>query len=364
MVGPKYVQYKVSVRSSNFNYMISNDITNLTSSEVRKIVIYDKNVEGAIRRLFPVDTGFLALEISEHEKTLQSVIKILQSLADLNVVKDDLLVAAGGGALQDLVTLAASIYMRGIRWAYLPTTLMSMLDSCIGGKSSINLGEYKNLVGNFYPPSSVYIDITFLKTLNDVDIACGLAEGVKICFAASNKDAQKFQSLVRDWRESGNLDSLEEAIFLSLEKKKWFIEVDEFDKKERRLLNFGHSFGHALEAATNFKIPHGIAVLIGMTCAINFSANTKSTLDLKSWISEEVSLVRHHLNVEELSNQKFLNALQRDKKNTSTQLCLILLDSSGILCVNCMELSEQNLNKCFQVLVETLNELGLSHEVL
>lgn len=364
MVGPKYVQYKVSVRSSKFDYMISNDITDLMSSDVRKIVIYDNNVEGTIRQLFPLGTSFLAVEISEHEKTLETVSKILQSLAELNVVKDDLLVAAGGGALQDLVTFAASVYMRGIRWAYLPTTLMSMLDSCIGGKSSINLGEYKNLVGNFYPPSSVYIDLRFLKTLNDVDIACGLAEGVKICFASSNTDARKFQSLVRFWRESGNLDSLEAAIFLSLEKKKWFIEVDEFDKKERRLLNFGHSFGHALEAATNFKIPHGIAVFIGMTCALNFSSSPKSTLELKTWILEEISLVSHRVNVGELTNQKFLNALQKDKKNTGGQLCLILPDSYGILCVNCMELSDQNLNRCFQVLVESLNELGLSHEVL
>jgi len=282
----------------------------------------------------------------------------------LNVVKEDFVIAIGGGALQDLVTLATSIYMRGIRWVYVPTTLMSMLDSCIGGKSSINLGEYKNLIGNFYPPKTIYINPIFLETLSQVDIACGLAEGLKICFAASDQDANRFKLLIRNWREFQKSESIEEAVFLSLEKKKWFVEVDEFDKNERKLLNFGHSFGHALEAATNFMVPHGIGVLIGMASAVNYSISSENTLRLKEWVKEELQLIKLNIPTMKIFQEKFLNALQRDKKNTSTQLCLIVPDNLGTLHPKFMELSQQTLLDCFQILVKTIDELELSYEIL
>ena len=358
------MQYNLSVKSSNFEYLISNDTSSLNSLNGRKIVVYDGKVESAARRLFPENHDFIALDIGETTKTIQSVTVILLQLAKLNVVKEDFVIAIGGGALQDLVTLSASIYMRGIRWVYVPTTLMSMLDSCIGGKSSINLGEYKNLVGNFYPPKNIYIDPIFLETLSQVDIACGLAEGVKICFAASDQDANRFKLLVRNWRESQKSEAIEEAIFLSLEKKKWFVEVDEFDKKERKLLNFGHSFGHALEAATDFMVPHGIGVLIGMASAVNYSISSERTLKLKEWVHEELQLVKLNIPTMKIFQDKFLNALQRDKKNTSTQLCLIVPDNLGTLHSKFMELSQQTLRDCFQILVKTMDELELSYEIL
>ena len=356
--------YNLSVKSSNFEYVISNDLNRLNSITGRKIVVYDKKVEKHVRRIFTKEIDVIGLEISESTKTIQSVTEILLQLAKLNVVKDDFVIAVGGGALQDLVTLSASIYMRGIRWAYVPTTLMSMLDSCIGGKSSINLGEYKNLVGNFYPPKFVYIDSVFLQTLNKVDIACGLAEGVKICFAASNQDALDFECLVRTWREFNKPETIEEAIFLSLEKKKWFVEVDEFDKKERKLLNFGHSFGHALEAATEFKIPHGIGVFVGMASAVNFSHKSESSRSLKQWVSEELVFIKEDIPTVEISHSKFIEALRRDKKNSSSRLCLILPNESGSLESQFMELSQQILEDCFKTIVETMDELGLNHEIL
>lgn len=356
--------YNLSVKSSNFEYVISNDLNNLNSINGRKIVVYDKKVEKQVRGIFTKEIDFIGLEISESTKTIQSVTEILLQFAKRNVAKDDFIIAVGGGALQDLVTLSASIYMRGIRWAYVPTTLMSMLDSCIGGKSSINLGEYKNLVGNFYPPIFVYIDSVFLQTLNKVDVACGLAEGVKICFAASNQDALDFELLVHTWREFNKHETIEEAIFLSLEKKKWFVEIDEFDKKERKLLNFGHSFGHALEAATDFKIPHGIAVFIGMAAAVNFSHKSESSRNLKQWVSEELLLIREDIPTVEISHSKFIEALRRDKKNSSSRLCLILPNESGNLESKFMELSQLILEDCFKIIVETIDELGLNHEIL
>ncbi len=358
------MQYNLSVKSSNFNYQISSDKTALLSGVIRGIVICDVNVEKVTRKLFPDAAEFIPLTINENEKTLEGVSKLLIKLAQLNVVRGDTLIAVGGGALQDVVTLASSIYMRGLKWIYVPTTLMAMLDSCIGGKSSINLGKYKNLVGNFYPPASVYIDLVFLETLNNVDIACGLAEGVKICFAASIEDSFQFQGLIQDWRTKNDQNSLREAIFLSLEKKKWFIEIDEFDKKERKLLNFGHSFGHALEAATDFQVPHGIGVFIGMKSALNFAQTPDTTFDLMNWINQEVRLVEQEIGSLQVSQEKFLNALRKDKKNSSTELCLILPEKSGLLAEKFLNLSAETLHECFDSLVRALNELELSYEIL
>jgi len=358
------VQYNLSVKSSNFDYQISSDKSQVFSSLDRAIVICDVNVEKATRKLFPEGEELITLTINENEKTLEGVSNLLMKLAQLNAVRGDTLIAVGGGALQDLVTLASSIYMRGLKWIYVPTTLMAMLDSCIGGKSSINLGQYKNLIGNFYPPASVYIDLHFLETLNDVDIACGLAEGVKICFAASNSDSLNFQALIRQWRTKNELESLRKAIFLSLEKKKWFIEIDEFDKKERKLLNFGHSFGHALEAATDFQVPHGIAVFIGMRSALNFAQTPKMTLELKTWISEEVQLIQQGIGRLHVSQGKFLSALRKDKKNSSTELCLILPEESGSLSEKYLNLDEDVLQACFDSLIKALSELELSYEIL
>jgi 3-dehydroquinate synthase len=178
------------------------------------------------------------------------------------------------------------------------------------------------------------------------------------------EDSLQFQSLIQNWRTKKDQNSLREAIFLSLEKKKWFIEIDEFDKKERKLLNFGHSFGHALEAATDFQVPHGIGVLIGMKSALNFAENPHPTLNLMNGISQEVRLVKKEIGSLQVSQEKFLNALRKDKKNSSTELCLILPENSGILIEKFFNLSSETLERCFDSLVRALNELELSHEIL
>ena len=159
-------------------------------------------------------------------------------------------------------------------------------------------------------------------------------------------------------------DLLEEAIFLSLEKKRWFVEIDEFDKKERKLLNFGHSFGHALEAATDFALPHGMGVFVGMHTAINFAGSPSQAGPLLTWIEKEVSLVKTQLETLKLSRETFLRAMKQDKKNSATEQCLILPNENGILIEKCSPLNEVNLEKCFDTLVKSLNKLEIAHEVL
>ncbi|MBI3441816.1 MAG: 3-dehydroquinate synthase [Proteobacteria bacterium] len=205
----------------------------------------------------------------ESSKSLEQAAPIVAKLRELGAHRRTHLLAIGGGIVQDVATFVASIYMRGISWSYLPTTLLGMVDSCVGGKSSINVYDYKNLVGNFYPPAEVLIDLDFLRSLKAEQMIGGLCEAVKICYARS---AEEFSAYLADAPAIDMAPARAERIVVrSLRAKQWFIEIDEFDQKERLLLNFGHTFGHALEAGTEFRISHGVAVGIGMVVAEEYA---------------------------------------------------------------------------------------------
>ena len=270
----------------------------------------------------------VVVPVKEVNKTLELVENIMVQLSAKGMTKKNDLVVIGGGFLQDIGTLVASLYMRGVKWKYVPTTLAAMGDSCIGGKSSINAGAVKNLVGNFYPPGEVLINSSFVSTLPNIEIIAGISEIIKICFARSFETFAESIRLISDWNTNGNLDSLSQLIQLSLYCKKYFVEKDEFDVGIRRLLNFGHSFGHALESASNYKIPHGIAILIGMLAASQHPLSEPS--------SEKQLLVKNCLafgkligedilsEISSVDYEAFSRALAKDKKNSSSHLVLVL----------------------------------------
>lgn len=224
----------------------------------------------------PVDRQIL-VNASESNKALECMAEIVLKLRELGANRATHLVVVGGGVIQDIATFSASIFMRGIRWTYMPTTLLSMADSCIGGKSSINVLGYKNLVGNFYPPREVLIDVDFVVSLDAEKVVGGLFEAAKICYARGYQDFQAYLSDGPAARMS--TANVQAVIVRALKTKKWFIETDEFDQKERLLLNFGHTFGHAIEAGTNFGVSHGIAVGIGMIVAVEFAKK-------RGWLSQ------------------------------------------------------------------------------
>jgi 3-dehydroquinate synthase len=230
------------------------------------IIICDSNLS---RYLPETATAPIYIEAVEANKSLEAAPGVIVALRQRNANRNTHLVVIGGGIIQDLSTLAASIYMRGISWTYLPSTLLGMVDSCIGGKSSINVGGYKNLVGNFYPPREILIDTAFIETLNAEMVVGGLYEAAKICYARGYEDFLEYLGEKPGYPMDA--PRAEAVIAKSLTTKKWFIEIDEFDNKERLLLNFGHTFGHAMEAATNFGISHGIAVGVGMLIAIDYA---------------------------------------------------------------------------------------------
>ncbi|MCP3384587.1 3-dehydroquinate synthase [Bradyrhizobium sp. CCGUVB4N] len=211
----------------------------------------------------------IVIEALESNKSLEFAPHVIGELRKLGADRTSHLFAIGGGIIQDITTFAASIYMRGVDWTYLPTTLLSMVDSCIGGKSSINAAGYKNLVGNFFPPNNVVVDVSFIDTLDAEMIVGGLYEAGKICYASGYQGFLDY--LAQEPARAMTAERAQRVILKSLRTKKWFIEVDEFDRKERLLLNFGHTFGHAIEAATEFAVSHGIGVGLGMLVANEYA---------------------------------------------------------------------------------------------
>jgi 3-dehydroquinate synthase len=287
-------------------------------------VVVDSRLTGLLP---PTSAPVVEVEASEENKDLAACERLALALRDAGVRRGDLLVAVGGGVVQDVATFVASVYMRGLPWTYAPTTLMAMADSCIGGKSSINAGGVKNLLGNIYPPGRVVVDPVFLRTLAPAAISAGLAEAVKICFC---RGEEAFRGYL-DRYERFDADPTPLLVH-TLASKQWFIEVDEHDRAERRLLNFGHTFGHALEVGVDYRTSHGAAVAVGMLCALNHpgSARTGTTEVLRGHCLELLSEVRDLGEaLEGFDDVRFERAFRSDKKHTASSFTLILPAVSG-----------------------------------
>jgi len=206
---------------------------------------------------------------TEREKTLAGVERTLLAMQAAGANKKTVVVAIGGGIVQDVAALAAHLWYRGVEFVFVPTTLLAMADSCIGAKSAVNLGAFKNQIGTFQAPSRVMVCPRFVDTLDDDDVRSGYGEIVKLAIIDS---AQRFFA-VRDDVEGSGLRGphLARNIRASLETKRRIIEIDEYERDLRRILNYGHTFGHALESVTGNAVPHGTAVAWGVDVA-NFVA--------------------------------------------------------------------------------------------
>jgi 3-dehydroquinate synthase len=269
------------------------------------------------------------VEAEEKRKNLFEVDRILGEFSANGLTRGGSVMALGGGVVQDLATFAASVYMRGIQWTYAPTTLMAMADSCIGGKSSLNVSGAKNLAGNIYPPAAVVIDPKFIATLEAEDVVAGLGEAVKIAFCAG---PEAFESYQRRFADRTQWEPLIEVV---LSAKRWFVETDEFDLADRRLLNFGHTFGHALEAATDFEVNHGVAVVVGMLAAMSFrreffgaGGSEEPLREHCKVLLSEVPALRQRL--ERADMARFLEAFLKDKKHPPDGLRVVLPKAEAI----------------------------------
>ena len=269
------------------------------------------------------------VEANEKNKSLDGVSKIIQSLSSLGMRRGDKLIAIGGGITQDLTCFVASCIFRGVEWIYYPTTLLSQSDSCIGSKSSINVGGYKNLAGNFYPPERIEINNEFLRTLTDSDICSGIGEIIKVHVVSGSIYVE---DLILGYPAIKNPDVLQEFIYKSLFLKKAFVEIDEFDKNERLVMNYGHTFGHALETSSNNLLPHGIAVTIGMNMANTYALHT-NRISQQYYSKIEAILIenaKNYLDIK-INFDNFIAAISKDKKNIGNSIALILpIESGGV----------------------------------
>jgi 3-dehydroquinate synthase len=278
-----------------------------------------------------LDEPIIFIDASEEAKEFQAVGPLIEQCRKQGLARSGRIVALGGGVVQDIAGFVATVYMRGVKWTFLPTTLLAMVDSCIGGKSSINVGAFKNLVGSFYPPDEVIVPVAAVETLPPEHIAAGRCEVAKICFARGDESFDEYVALAE-----GNYERM---ISLSLGAKKWFIEADEFDQNERLLLNFGHSFGHALESCTSYGVTHGVAVGVGCLAAVDFSADRHPGLsdhprvqalssDLLAILGDVPALGER---LDEVERVDFFRYWQSDKKHNPSEYKPILLDGDAQL---------------------------------
>lgn len=317
----------------------------------KAIIIADQRIASLYPNEFhPCLTKFrhILIVCNESNKTIDYVQQVIRDLVAQQVRKDDILVAVGGGIAQDIVAFVASILFRGVEWRFYPTTLLAQADSCIGSKSSINFDKFKNLIGTFTPPDAIYIATKFLQTLTQSEIRSGIGEMMHYFLGNNWEDSEKLMANFDEMMQ--DTSKLLPFIHKSLMIKKKIIEVDEFDTGLRHIFNYGHTFGHAVEAITNYAIPHGQAVTFGMDLANYISLQ-------KGMIDQEVFDRMHRLLAPNIpafvitagNVNDYCAALSKDKKNKGNQLGCILTEGPGFL------------KKCFLDMDQSLVDLLLSY---
>lgn len=277
----------------------------------------------------------LLLSEGESYKTIESVMQIVDFLCQHNHHRDTTLIALGGGVIGDMVGFTAACYQRGVSFIQVPTTLLAQVDSSIGGKTGVNHPTGKNLIGAFYQPTAVIIDIDTLRSLPQREFLAGLAEIIKVALI---QDAAFFDFIIAQAAQILNRDNdvLQQIILRSCEIKRDVVMCDERECGERALLNFGHTFGHAIEHCLGYGTwLHGEAVALGMhmaaalSCQLHYieASELKRITDLLLQIGYQLRLP------DEIDPQQLIYAMSHDKKVYKNRLNLILLERIGFACI-------------------------------
>ena len=340
----KTQEYPIIIGSnliSNISKIIEDNLINFKKC----LLIVDKNISKKIilkikKSLIQKNIYVYYFKASEINKNQNNVNKILDTLLNKNFSREDCLISIGGGITGDISGFAASQFKRGLKFVNIPTTLLSQVDSSVGGKTGINTKYGKNLIGSFYQPNLVISDIQFLETLPKREIICGYGEILKHSLIA-NKSFYNFLNKNSDNIFKLSSPFIEKTIHESCKIKKDVVEKDEKEKGLRKTLNFGHTFAHAYEATLGYskKLNHGEAVILGMKTALNFSLKHKL---LKK--TEHNSIINHiaklglpskintFFNLRDLN--KILSFMLKDKKNHSDKISLVLLKKIGSPIIN------------------------------
>jgi len=338
------IKLRVKTGNQKYSIFIGNNILDKLDLILKEnlinfnqcLIVADKNVpkkliNKALNSLSKKKIHLHYFNSSEINKNQKSVDNILSILLSKNFNRNDCVISIGGGITGDVSGFAASVFKRGLKFINIPTTLLSQVDSSIGGKTGINSKYGKNLIGSFYQPSLVVSDIIFLKSLPKREIICGYGEILKHAIIA---DKKFFTFLDKNGSQILKLKSplIEKAIFKSCSIKKKVVETDEKEMGIRKILNFGHTFAHAYEATLGYskKLNHGEAVMLGIKTAAKFSL-VNNILSIK-----EFNLIDNHLHKLDLPRNinkffsirnlnKILSFMKKDKKNNTNKVNLVLL---------------------------------------
>ncbi len=295
---------------------------------VNKLDIFTKLVE-SIHEKYPVHV--VEVPPGESAKSIDYVLKYVQYLHNVQATRASLIIGVGGGALGDLVGFLSSIYLRGLPLVLVPTTLLSMVDSSIGGKNAVNLFNIKNVLGTFYQPRLVIEDLRFIDTLPDRELRSGLAEVIKYGVTI-NPSIIKIIENDRERILGKDKDVLLNLVKLSVECKAWIVHLDEREEKDvRQILNYGHTVGHGIEASARGSLTHGECVMIGMVIESDLGVRLGYT-DRNVWsklveISSKMGLP--HKIPKGIDKKEILRKIEYDKKRVGTLIKLPVVHRLG-----------------------------------
>ena len=282
----------------------------------------------------------IVIEPTEERKSYQGLTPFIDELISKGFRKNNRLIALGGGITQDITAFTASIMFRGVDWIFYPTTLLAQADSCIGSKTSINFGNFKNQLGGFYPPVEIIIDLRFLETLSSLDFRSGMGEMLHYYLVSGEED---FERMSKEYDAAFEDKAvLHGLIRHSLDFKRGYIERDEFDQGPRNVFNYGHSFGHAIESLTHYEVPHGIAVSFGMDIA-NLISVKRGYIAPELRMRMQVLLKKNWGDVRlgTVAVDDFIAALRMDKKAVGSEIQVILTKGLGEMFKTPLEINDE-----------------------
>lgn len=323
-------------------------------------------IDAEVERIYFATKGVLPeipcfrIRADEEAKKIDKVLEVIEWLESQGATKASMLIVVGGGVLQDVGAFAAYLFKRGIPWTLVPTTLLAQGDSCIGGKTALNFKNTKNLLGLFSAPRRVVIDIGYLNTLSYEDRMSGIGEIFRLCITGGLDVLHRFEVLLPGF-QAGNETATRQLIASSLSIKRTIIEFDEFELDIRRSLNYGHSFGHALEALTDYTIPHGIAVTIGILVEneISFRKQMLSAAerDRMIYLGKRIIPVKSLSILAGTSLEGIIDLLRRDKKTHGAVLKLATLVAIGDLRFIDLELDRSGLAEMSEAVAAVLRDI-------
>jgi len=347
-------KYCINISDDNLSDFFENIKSKLSGKKC--LFVISKKVYKLYKEILnlPVESS-LILNDGESEKNFKTYLKILDKAEKIGLTRKDAIVAIGGGVIGDIAGFAASTYMRGIDYIQVPTTLLSMVDSSVGGKTAIDMNGVKNIIGTFYQPREVFININFIKTLDKKQFLSGLGEILKYAFIEDNC-GYKHSLFLFEYLTLGCEKILEKepmtlmrVIEYCLNLKIAVVNQDEKEAGLRKVLNFGHTLAHALESITNYrKYTHGEAVIQGMFFVLNW-AYSQNKISYSYYRTSVELLNKYGFRSEDISKKynisKLVNIMKKDKKANSEKITFILpLDKKK---VEIAELDENEVIKMF-----------------